>query len=403
MSKIKAPKMVYIMGEEMTRYGMDIILKSWVEPFFDISDWEFYDLSCKSRDVTEDKVLQDAIDAGARVKAIFKEPTITPTADQQKEMGLKKAWGSPNGAMRKGWNGFTISRDTIMIDGLKLGYEHQVQFDRHAVGGEYGAGSKEVGAGKLVTTFYPDAGGEPVVIDERKLKDKRNAAVTYHNPLDNVYDLAHHFFTRSLAQGNVPYIVTKKTVFKWQEGFWQIMKEVFDKEYKTKFNERGLLKDTNGELRHIISDDATMKLIAWTKGGFSMVAHNYDGDMLTDEMSKVHCSPGFVSSSLIGKAADGTIIKEFEASHGTVSDMWKRHQRGEETSLNPMGLVFALVEAMNHAEVIAGGKGEVKNFTSKLYAEICKAFVEGKGTRDMCGASGLSTEKFVEYVNGKIS
>jgi isocitrate dehydrogenase len=55
--------------------------------------------------------------SGARLKAIFKEPTITPTADQVIRLGLKKAWGSPNGAMRRGWNGITISRDTIHIDG----------------------------------------------------------------------------------------------------------------------------------------------------------------------------------------------------------------------------------------------------------------------------------------------
>jgi hypothetical protein len=26
-------------------------------------------------------------------------------------------------------------------------------------------------------------------------------------------------------------VVTKKTVFKWQEGFWQRLKDVFDKDY----------------------------------------------------------------------------------------------------------------------------------------------------------------------------
>ena len=52
------------------------------------------------------------------------------------------------------------------------------------------------------------------------MKDETNVVVTYHNPLDNVTDLAHHFFKRCLAAGIVPYVVTKKTVFKWQEGFW---------------------------------------------------------------------------------------------------------------------------------------------------------------------------------------
>ena len=49
-------------------------------------------------------------------------PTLTvpprkkPTKEQMEEFGLSKPLGSPNGAMRKGWNGITISRDTIHIE-----------------------------------------------------------------------------------------------------------------------------------------------------------------------------------------------------------------------------------------------------------------------------------------------
>ena len=37
----------------------------------------------------------------------------------------------------------------------------------------------------------------------------------------------------------------------------------------------------------LFSDAATMQIIRWTKGGFGMAAHNYDGDMLTDEVAQV--------------------------------------------------------------------------------------------------------------------
>ena len=113
--KIVSPPLVYIEGEEMTRYVMDLVVEKWIKPHIDIHAWKYYDLSCTNRDKTDDQVLLDAVDAGSEIGAIFKEPTITPTAIQVQEMGLSQPLKSPNGAMRKGWNGITISRDTIHV------------------------------------------------------------------------------------------------------------------------------------------------------------------------------------------------------------------------------------------------------------------------------------------------
>lgn len=395
--------MVYISGEEMSRYTMQLVLDRWVQPHIDTSRWEFFDLSCKSRDDTLDGVLTDAVAAGARVGSIFKEPTVTPTKEQMVELGLSKAWGSPNGAMRKGWKGISISRDTIHIPGIELGFKRTVVVDRHAVGGEYGAGWKKVGKGRVLTTFFPeDMDEKPVIIDGRRTTDSRSAVVVYDNPLDNVEDLAHIFFSRCLENQVVPYVVTKKTVFKWQEGFWQIMAHVFDSEYKDKFIDAGLLP--GGELRHLISDAATMQIIRWTDGGFGMACHNYDGDMLTDEVAQVHRSPGFISSVLTGKREDGALIKEYEASHGTVADLWYAHLRGEETSMNPLGMVVALLGAMRHsAALVPDTEEEVTKFTDACKAAMDQAFADGRGTRDMAGPSGLTTEQFVESVGADIT
>jgi hypothetical protein len=60
-----------------------------------------------------------------------------------------------------------------------------------------------------------------------------------------------------------------------------------------------------------------MQIIRWTKGGFGMAAHNYDGDMLTDEVAQVHRSPGFITSNLIGKNDDGSLIK---------GELWKQRR-----------------------------------------------------------------------------
>lgn len=404
--KISAPPMVYIAGEEMTNYAMNLIVDKWVKPYFEVDQWEHFDLSCKVRDETNDEVLHNAVMAGKNIGAIFKEPTITPSAIQVKEMGLSKAFGSPNGAMRRGWNGITISRDTIHIEGIELGYTNRVLFERHAVGGEYGAGWSEVAKGTLITNFIPEDGSDPIIVDKREFTDDHNVAVIYHNPYDNIKDLAHYFFSRCLDAEVTPYIVTKKTVFKWQEGFWITMKEIFDAEYKDAFTKAGLLDRSGGDLQHLISDAATMQLIRWTEGGFGMAAHNYDGDMLTDQIAQVHRSPGFITSNLIGKDDEGRIIKEYEASHGTVTDLWLDHLAGKETSFNPLGMVEALIGAMNHAAKLQYDADESKktihdkvvNYTSTLRLALHNTFRYGQGTRDMAGPTGFTTEDFIEKV-----
>jgi isocitrate dehydrogenase len=171
--KIVAPPMVYISGEEMTTYTMELIMEKWIQPYIDTSKWEYFDLSCVSRDDTEDQVLHDAVAAGSRIRSIFKEPTVTPTEVQKVKLGLKKAWGSPNGAMRRGWNGITISRDTIHIEGMQLGFKRPVFFERQAVGGEYSAGWKMVdGQGTLKTVFTPDNGADPILVRLRASRRK---------------------------------------------------------------------------------------------------------------------------------------------------------------------------------------------------------------------------------------
>lgn len=121
--------------------------------------------------------------------------------------------------------------------------------------------------------------------------------------------------------------------------------------------------------------------------------------MLTDEISQVHGSPGLITSNLTGKREDGVLIREFEASHGTVADLWRRHQEGQETSLNPLGLVEALIGAMRHAAALDPTyKVEIDDFTRILRSTIHQSFASGNGTRDLVGEKGMTTEAFIDHV-----
>ena len=108
LKKIKSPPIIYIKGEEMSRYTMNLFIEKCIKPHINIDKWKYYDLSCKNRDKTNDKVLYDSIDDGKNILSIFKEPTITPSEIQRKELKLKNTLMSPNGLMREKWNGFTI-------------------------------------------------------------------------------------------------------------------------------------------------------------------------------------------------------------------------------------------------------------------------------------------------------
>ena len=133
---------------------------------------------------------------------------------------------------------------------------------------------------------------------------------------------------------------------------------------------------------------------------------------MTDQIAQVHRSPGFITSNLVGKNDDGSLIKEFEASHGTVSDLWQDHLAGKETSLNPLGLVEAIIGAMRHSAVLNVEwnkaeddtesakvvKDKIFNYTETLRNALHNTFRYGQGTRDMTGPSGFSTEDFIAKV-----
>jgi len=130
---------------------------------------------------------------------------------------------------------------------------------------------------------------------------------------------------------------------------------------------------------------------------------------VTDQIAQVHRSPGFITSNLVGKSDDGRLIKEFEASHGTVSDLWHDHLAGKETSLNPLGLVEAMIGALQHAAVLDAeahptdatkqtSKDQIFNYCTTLRTAMHNTFRYGQGTRDMSGPSGFTTEDFVAKV-----
>ena len=69
-------------------------------------------------------------------------------------------------------------------------------------------------------------------------------------------------------------------------------------------------------------------------GGFVWACKNYDGDVQSDSVAQGYGSLGLMTSVLI--CPDGKTV-ESEAAHGTVTRHYRNHQKGLETSTNPIG------------------------------------------------------------------
>ena len=73
-------------------------------------------------------------------------------------------------------------------------------------------------------------------------------------------------------------------------------------------------------------------------GGYVWACKNYDGDVESDIVAQGFGSLGLMTSVLM--SPDGNTV-ESEAAHGTVTRHYREHQKGRETSTNPIASIFA--------------------------------------------------------------
>ena len=73
-------------------------------------------------------------------------------------------------------------------------------------------------------------------------------------------------------------------------------------------------------------------------GGYVWACKNYDGDVQSDIVAQGFGSLGLMTCVLM--SPDGKTV-ESEAAHGTVTRHYREHQKGRETSTNPIASIFA--------------------------------------------------------------
>jgi isocitrate dehydrogenase len=378
-------------GDEMTRIIWQAIKDQLIHPYIDVN-LEYYDLSIQKRDETDDQITVDAANAIAKHGVGVKCATITPDEARVEEFGLKKMWRSPNGTIRNILGG-VIFREPIIISNIPRlvpGWNKPIIVGRHAFGDQYRATDfRFEGEGTLTMTFTPKDGSEPQQFEVFQSPGS-GVAMGMYNLDDSIRDFARASLNYGLARNYPVYLSTKNTILKAYDGrFKDLFQEVFDAEFKEKFEAAGLTYE------HRLIDDMVAASLKW-EGGYVWACKNYDGDVQSDTVAQGFGSLGLMTSVLT--TPDGRIV-EAEAAHGTVTRHYRQHQQGKPTSTNPIASIYAWTRGLAHRGKLDGNQ-ELIDFARALEEVVIETVESGAMTKDLALLVGpdqpyQTTEEFL--------
>ena len=395
MDKIKVKNPVVEMdGDEMTRVIWKFIKNKLILPYIDINI-KYYDLGVKSRDNTNDQITIDAAEAVKKFGVGIKCATITPDKDRVKEFNLKKMWRSPNGTIRNILGG-TIFRQPIIcknVPRIVTNWNKPIVVARHAFGDQYRATDTLITKpGKLKMVFEPNDGSEGFIKNVYEFK-KEGIALSMYNVDQSIIDFARACFNYGLNIGWPVYLSTKNTILKVYDGrFKDLFESIFQNEFAKKFNEKNIVYE------HRLIDDMVATALKW-EGNFIWALKNYDGDVQSDSVAQGYGSLGLMTSVLM--TPDGRTI-EAEAAHGTVTRHYRNHQKGLETSTNPIASIFAWSRGL-HFRGKFDKNDELIKFSNKLEETCINTVQSGKMTKDLAilinpDQKWLNTQDFLEVL-----
>ena len=350
----------------------------------------------KSRDNTDDQITIDSANAIKKIGVGIKCATITPDEARVEEFKLKKMWRSPNGTIRNIIGG-TVFREPILcsnIPKLVPSWSDPVVIGRHAFGDQYRATDFKVpGKGKMEIKWTSEDGKDEIKHEVFNFTGP-GVALSMYNLDKSIEDFARSCFSYGLIKKWPVYLSTKNTILKKYDGrFKDIFEEVFNKEFKQKF------EDAKITYEHRLIDDMVACAMKW-EGGYVWACKNYDGDVQSDIVAQGFGSLGLMTSVLM--TPDGKTV-EAEAAHGTVTRHYRQHQQGKPTSTNPIASIFAWTRGLAHRGKL-DQTPEVTAFAETL-EKVCIGTVEqGKMTKDLALLIGkdqpyLHTQEFLDAID----
>ena len=396
--QMKTP-LVEMDGDEMTRILWKDIKKILLEPYIDLKT-EYYDLGLENREKTKDQVTIDAANANLKYGVSVKCATITPNAQRVEEYNLSQMWLSPNGTIRAILDG-TVFRTPIMIRGISpvvKNWKEPITIARHSYGDVYRSKEIKVNGPGTARLVFEGADGST---EEQVLFQFEGPGIIQgqYNKDDSITSFARSCFEYALDQHKDLWFSTKDTISKkYDHRFKDIFQEVYDTQYKERFEKEGL------EYFYTLIDDAVARVIR-SRGGYIWACKNYDGDVMSDMVSTAFGSLAMMTSVLVSPNGQ----YEYEAAHGTVTRHYYKYLKGESTSTNPVATIFAWTGALKKRGEL-DDIPELMAFADKLESATIRTIESGQMTGDLVGlwegdmpARKLDSTEFLKAIRDNLS
>ena len=385
-------------GDEMTRIIWKMIKDILITPYIDLNT-EYYDLGLDYREKTKDKVTFDSAEATKKYGVAVKCATITPNAARMPEYNLTEMWKSPNGTIRAILDG-TVFRTPILVKGITPyipTWTSPITIARHAYGDVYKNTEMQVKNGGKAELVLTDKDGNETRQTIHEF-DGDGIIQGLHNVDKSIEGFAKSCFNYALDTKQDVWFATKDTISKkYDHRFKDIFNEVYEAEYKEKFEAAGI------EYFYTLIDDAVARVIR-SNGGYIWACKNYDGDVMSDMVSTAFGSLAMMTSVLL--SPDG--VYEYEAAHGTVQRHYYKYLKGEETSTNSVATIFAWSGALRKRGEL-DGNSELMTFADRLEKATIQTIEEGVMTGDLYLLSDLENKKkvdsktFLEEINSRLA
>ncbi len=387
MSKIqmKTP-LVEMDGDEMTRVIWKMIKDILLLPYIDLKT-EYYDLGLMHRNETDDKVTFDSAYATKKYGVAVKCATITPNGARMSEYNLKQMWKSPNGTIRAILDG-TVFRTPIIVRGITPfipTWTKPITIARHAYGDVYKNTEMQVKKGSIceLVCTNPDGSETRQLIFDFEASD--GIVQGLHNVDKSIESFARSCFNFALDTNQDLWFATKDTISKkYDHRFKDIFAEIFENEYKEKFEKAGI------EYFYTLIDDAVARVIR-SNGGYIWACKNYDGDVMSDMVATAYGSLAMMTSVLVSPEG----VYEYEAAHGTVQRHYYKYLKGESTSTNSVATIFAWTGALNKRGEM-DNLPELSEFAKKLEKATIQTIEQGVMTGDLAALSTLENKQKVD-------